>query len=383
MLTLKAKIPITIYPLFIFMMLLIGWINSLSLFGMIVWSIVIFFSVIVHEYGHALTAVGFGQRAQIDLVGLGGLTTREGPRLKLWQEFLIVLNGPLAGFLLWGLSLQLLKYVKDPHTLWGEILVVSSQVNLFWTIVNLLPIHPLDGGHLLNILMEALFGFRGIKIALFISFVLAALFSILCFMVQLIVPGALFLLMAFEGYRAWKMSLKMTSVDRDDTQQTLLKEAYNNISRGSMDEALTQLKILRSSSRGGLVYIQATQEMAKLLMKQGNELEAFECLLSIRNDLDMESKWMLFQLASRRHAWDLVREMGKGVYRDFPRADTAVANAMAHAHFKEVTPAVGWLERAVLDGATNVGTITSFPEFDPIREDPLFQRFCEKLKKDK
>jgi Zn-dependent protease len=381
MLRLQSKIPITIYPLFFFMALLIGWVNSLSVYGTLVWFIVIFFSVLVHEYGHALTALGFGQKVQIDLVGLGGLTTRQGPRLKLWQEFLIVLNGPLAGFLLWGLSLQLLKMTKDPHTLWAQILTVSSQVNLFWTIVNLLPIQPLDGGHLLNILMEAIFGFRGIKIALFFSFMLAGLLSILCFMVYFVLPGALFLLMAVEGFRSWRVSLMLTEKDRDDSLQQLLDLARNNAIIGHKEEALAQLKILRNTAKGGLVYLSATQLMAKILKDQGHDVEALQLLLSIKKDLDAPSKLMLFQLGCKTKQWDIAQEVGTAVYYDFPTAENAILNAMSQAAQSKVQPALGWLQRAVQDGATNIQEIVTHPEFDPIRNNSLFQNWLLKIKK--
>ncbi len=93
-------IPITIHPLFWVIAVLIGWLNSWSPVGTLLWTIVILVSLLVHEYGHALTAKGFGQRVSIELVAMGGLTYHRGKKLKPWQDFLIILMGPLAGFLL-------------------------------------------------------------------------------------------------------------------------------------------------------------------------------------------------------------------------------------------------------------------------------------------
>ncbi|MFQ5729259.1 MAG: M50 family metallopeptidase, partial [Waddliaceae bacterium] len=180
MLILSGKIPVKLNPLFLLLIVFIGWMNSQTIWGTVVWMGVIFSSVLVHEFGHALTAVAFGQRAQIELFGLGGVTHRRGPPLKLWKDFLVVLNGPLAGLLLFFIAFLFRLYLREkPMNLFIYAIEVTFFVNLFWTLVNLLPIQPLDGGHLLRIFFEGVLGFRGIKLAYFISFLLAAAVSIL------------------------------------------------------------------------------------------------------------------------------------------------------------------------------------------------------------
>ena len=72
MLSFFSKIPIKIYPFFWILAIGIGWLNSMTLMGTAIWTVVIIISVVVHEYGHALTAMAFGQTAVIQLVGLGG-----------------------------------------------------------------------------------------------------------------------------------------------------------------------------------------------------------------------------------------------------------------------------------------------------------------------
>src|SRR5262249_255928 len=136
MITIPGKIPIRIHPLFWILIFVIGWLNSMSLIGTIIWAVVIFVSVLVHEYGHALTAMAFGQRANIDLIGMGGLTTRSGKTLKLWQEFLVVLNGPLAGISLYFIAFYIKRSLaaSDHLGLIHAILNVMIIVNLFWTI---------------------------------------------------------------------------------------------------------------------------------------------------------------------------------------------------------------------------------------------------------
>ena len=83
------KIPISIHPLFWVLAALIGWLNSNSFAGTVLWTIVILISVLFHELGHALTASFFGQYPKIMLVAFGGVTTYETKDLKFWKQFLM------------------------------------------------------------------------------------------------------------------------------------------------------------------------------------------------------------------------------------------------------------------------------------------------------
>ena len=150
MLKFAGKIPIRIHPLFWFLAVAIGWLNADgNIPKTAIWIVIILFSVLVHEFGHALTALAFGQRARIDLVGFGGLTHRHGGKLKFWQEFLVVLNGPLFGLLFSALAYMWLVKVNPPQeSLYRYGLQVTVLVNIFWTILNLMPVYPLDGGNL-------------------------------------------------------------------------------------------------------------------------------------------------------------------------------------------------------------------------------------------
>ncbi len=106
MISIRGKIPIRIFPVFWVLAIAIGWINSYELMAtfdamlisIAIWVVIIVISVLVHEYGHALTAIVFGQTARIDLMGMGGLTQREGKKLKLWKEFYHRLERPSFRF---------------------------------------------------------------------------------------------------------------------------------------------------------------------------------------------------------------------------------------------------------------------------------------------
>ena len=187
----SRRIPIRIHPFFWLFALLIGWFYTSDIVGMLIWVGVIFVSVLFHELGHAVTAIFFGQEASIQLVIFGGITTRTGKKLSLWKEFLITLNGPLAGFILGVAAFAAATWfhVETPVVL--STLKILIFVNIFWSVVNLLPVLPLDGGHLLRIVLEGIFGWKGTRIALFVGMVLGVLLSILFFVIQQLFMGAL------------------------------------------------------------------------------------------------------------------------------------------------------------------------------------------------
>ena len=95
MIEIPGRIPLAIHPFFWLFAAVIGWINSGTFLGMFIWVGIIFVSVLFHEFGHALTAVIFKQKARIQLVALGGVTMYDGPKLNAWKQFIITFNGPL------------------------------------------------------------------------------------------------------------------------------------------------------------------------------------------------------------------------------------------------------------------------------------------------
>lgn len=115
----------------------------------------IFFSILVHELGHAVVGRRLGLQPQsILLHGFGGLCSygrRPGPR----QGFYASAAGPAAGLLLgalvWGIQLGV-GTLPQTATTWllGQLLGQMVWINVFWSLFNLLPMWPLDGGHVLN-----------------------------------------------------------------------------------------------------------------------------------------------------------------------------------------------------------------------------------------
>jgi stage IV sporulation protein FB len=383
MISFPGRIPIHIFPFFWLLIFIIGWLNTASILGTVIWAVVILISVLIHEYGHAITALIFGQEAEINLVGFGGLTKRQGPKISHWKEFLIVFNGPLAGFLLFILAFILLNVLGGKKSILVYALNVAVNVNLFWTIINLLPVLPLDGGHLLRILLEGAFGVKGLKISFFISIFLAVIVALYAFLMQQILIGALFFMLAFESYRAWADIKSMAPQDTDQQLQDLVQEGVEELKEGRSQEALNKFTLVRQQAPKGILYVTATQYAAHILADQGHYKQAYDWLLPLQNRLSADYVRLLQQLAFRTQEWEQATKIGQQAYQQEPSIDTALINALSYAILGEATPSVGWLRCAIQLGLPNVQNVIEKREFDAIRNSAPFLAWRQSYEKGK
>lgn len=171
-----GPIPVRISPWFWGIAALLG----LRLPGQLIpiWVACVFVGVLVHELGHALTARAFGARdVHIVLYGMGGLSIGTH-RLPRWQRVLELFAGPGAGFALFGAlyagtsALGGLERVGNLHA--AVAIEFLMTICLFWGVINLLPVHPLDGGQIARELLTKVRPRDGLRLSLQLSLVIAA-----------------------------------------------------------------------------------------------------------------------------------------------------------------------------------------------------------------
>lgn len=145
-------IPTEVHPSFLFGAVLLG-IHDVSFLP--VWVLIVVVSVLIHELGHALTIRSFGLRPEITLQWLGGLTAWSGGRdLSRGKRVFVSFAGPLAGFVFSGLVYG--AFALRPELARGlgplgmKAALTFQWVNLYWGVINLAPVVPLDGGHMLE-----------------------------------------------------------------------------------------------------------------------------------------------------------------------------------------------------------------------------------------
>ena len=372
------KIPIKISPFFWLTAAFIGFINSResghTFILTLIWVGVIFVSILVHEYGHALTSRYFGQQPRIQLVAFGGLTIPEGKRLRGWREFLVVLNGPLFGFLLFLLFLFVLStgVVENPYLLYT--VKIFTWVNLFWTVVNLLPVMPLDGGQLLRVILESIFGAKGLKYAIFAGMLLSILFALSFFFIGYFLVGAIFAIFAFQNFDAWRKSRIVTESDRRDDLTGELKEIEDLLLKEQRDEAIPKLEDVRSKAKQGMIFNLTTQYLAALKAEKHEYQDVYDLLKPIKKHLNAESQIHLHRAAYEVKDYPLVVELAGPSYQLLPDPHIALTSAEACAALEKVEPAIGWLQAARDGGIDDLASILSKEVFNSIRNDPAFKK---------
>ena len=180
-------IPVEVQPFFWLMCILLGGaFNANSpeaILDVALFAIAAFISVLIHELGHAVTGLKLGGgRAAIVLTTFGGLASNQGGRFNRSQRFWMIAAGPGAGFAFFLLILGLLYLLFRstdvfqitatilfnirPHFHSMDLITMIREkpfifmfiqhllwINFWWGVLNLLPVMPLDGGQITNLLV--------------------------------------------------------------------------------------------------------------------------------------------------------------------------------------------------------------------------------------
>jgi Zn-dependent protease len=170
---------VRVQPSFFLMAAVLGMPREFSpdeVLRLVMWVAVVTVSILLHELGHAFAARGMGGVVAIELYALGGVVRHTHERALTWaRRAWVSFAGPLAGITLGALVffagyLDVVRETPLLRELWRQLL----WVNLGWGALNLLPMLPLDGGHILNAVLDALTGGKGARATRIISAVAGA-----------------------------------------------------------------------------------------------------------------------------------------------------------------------------------------------------------------
>lgn len=173
---------------------------------LLAWVAIVFVSILVHELGHALVAAAFGYPPRILLYHFGGLAMfSPGYNYSQMRSILISLAGPGAGFLFAGLIYVLLRAgVIGPFGQGISVpLFAVSQllfVNIWWGLLNLLPVLPLDGGNICRDFCTSINPRRGERWATIIALITAVGVAAFAFQTGQQYIAILFGFMAYQNY---------------------------------------------------------------------------------------------------------------------------------------------------------------------------------------
>ncbi len=154
--------PLQIDPWFFLTAWLIG--GRQEPLWMVVWVLVVVVGILAHELGHAFVGRKLGMEPWIRLFAFGGMTGWSRPRpLSSGQQILISIAGPAVGIAIGGSVLVAAQagLLVGASPAVAHVLRDILWVNLGWGILNLLPILPLDGGHIAASVATILLGAKG------------------------------------------------------------------------------------------------------------------------------------------------------------------------------------------------------------------------------
>ncbi|MBW3599631.1 MAG: site-2 protease family protein [Planctomycetes bacterium] len=206
-------IPVRVHPFFWLTAVILGSGGIIPgvqpMTQLLMWIAVVFVSILVHEMGHAFAMRYYGWAPRITLYAFGGLASYNRAYDSSHSSYsrtgntplgqvIISFAGPLAGFLLAGLVILVLFatgrsvpfsllgwqveagrgesllrsafFENDTRSMWLFILVMHLLwVNIYWGLINLLPVYPLDGGQISRELFMAYSRRNGFEQSLIVS----------------------------------------------------------------------------------------------------------------------------------------------------------------------------------------------------------------------
>jgi Zn-dependent protease len=185
-----GSIPVRVHPFFWLTALLLGWHFSrppYNLGYLLLWVACCFVSVLLHELGHVWMGMIFGTRAHIVLWSFGGVAVGSNHLDDRWKRIVVSLAGPGIQLVLYGILWLAVPsiIVHTPDDWKWPVAVLLSMlmwVNLYWPLLNLLPIWPMDGGMIARELCVAVSPRKGIETSLLISIGVAGVLAIQCLM---------------------------------------------------------------------------------------------------------------------------------------------------------------------------------------------------------
>lgn len=238
--------PVRVHPLFWLVGVLLGFSGGENAgIDLLIWFVALFSSILIHELGHALMIRHFGRQAYIVLYAMGGLAIEGRPRGDYEYSFepyggmqrartpreqiLISAAGPGIQLLLalaivvainvtggrvqmhWDgllpLPLPVLAGEIGRNRNFVTLVWMLLYVNIYWPVINLLPVLPLDGGQIAMQVLTQQDPWSGTQRALWLSVIVGGGMAVLAmFAMRQLFTAMLFASLAASSYLALQQS---------------------------------------------------------------------------------------------------------------------------------------------------------------------------------
>lgn len=367
------NIPVNVHPpFFLFLLFFTGMYEGITITGVML-GVILIASLLIHEYGHALTALYYGAKPEINLEAFGGNAQYINHGISPKQEFIITINGPLLESVLIIIPYVLLNTGVIHNTHANHFLYLTMKINIFWCIFNLLPVYPLDGGHITKYLLESKLGDLGTRISLIIGIVTTGLGCTYYLLEEYYVFGGLLLIYGFKNIQQYRQF-------RIGTVGINPFHLYNIGLRHLQDNEVDQAKAVFSKllkSQDNRIRTLSAESLATILHKESRSKEAYKNLLKVDHQYLTTGKSLLCKLAFEEGNYSLVEKYARDIYDIEPSHEVALLNSKAFACLKDYTSAGGWLRTASLFENIRKEDLVSILQlniYDQVRDHVDFQK---------
>ena len=342
--------------------------------------VVLIFSLLVHEYGHALTASFFGSDPEITLEAFGGNAQYNSQGITPMRELLITINGPLFESILILVPYLLLKLDFFDNYFIRYLLVATMRLNIFWCLLNLIPIAPLDGGHIIRLLLERKFVNRG-----YLASIIIGLIAVICIAPYLFIHGFFFFgaLLVIFGIQNFNILRSYDFSSANSNYSSTYSQGVEALDRNDLKEAKSLLKkLLRIKDEK--IKNSAIESLAKAYFQENEKQKAYDLLLKADHKFLHEGKYLLCQLAFDQKNYQLIATYCRDIYDIKPTCETALLNSKAFASLNQGVHSGAWFdvasqfENAPLE---DMQKLLLDPIYDSVRDQDDFKKHVEKIQR--
>ena len=291
-----AGTDLRVHPTFF---LLLAWIAavhwlsegpSAALSG-VIFIVVLFVCVVLHEFGHIFAARWFGIRTpDVTLLPIGGVASLERMPEKPIQEIVVALAGPavtlaIAVTLILLLEIQFdLAQIARLEDARSSLLGRVAAANVALLLFNLIPAFPMDGGRVLRALLALRLGYtRATRVAASIGQAIAIVLGFLgLFGNPLLVLVAVFVFLAAAGEAGY---VQVRDLTRGYLASNAMITTFKPLSpAATIDDAValllttTQQEFLIIDGNGALNGVLTRQALIKALADSGGSTPVIDVM---------------------------------------------------------------------------------------------------------
>ena len=307
-----AGIDVKIHGTFFLLLAWIGYVyyregGTVAAFNGLVFILLIFLCVVLHEFGHALAARRYGIKTRdITLLPIGGLARLERMPDKPREEVVVALAGPavnvIIAALLW-IVIGLTSGVPNPEMMQenGVSLVLRLfTVNIWLVLFNMIPAFPMDGGRVLRALLAMRMNYaRATQVAAsigqgiaFLFFIIGLWWNPLLLLIAVFVYFGASSEVAFAQMRSVSQDLRVSSAMVTQFQSLSINATLNEAVEALLSTSQHEFPII--DGEGSVRGILTRDDMIAALRKSGADTPVREVM---RADIPSVPESMLFDRA--------------------------------------------------------------------------------------